>query len=235
MGGARVVADRACLPFHHRPVISAIPNRRGSCPTPATMRRLLANIGRPTLSVRSLLVLIVFLAMALALAVQQHRAAIRIRTLRSELAEAQAIPTAYEKMHGLFGDRGIYLLKTAKCVETLSVGRGAGYPRTPTGMDLDDETAAQLRSEILDFNNYSYLYSDDMPNPRSGFRFRDGHASLDILVSLEGSSRNSPHADLFAIINNEDGTHEYRGYVCTYSKALSDLLAAVLHQDDDRQ
>ncbi|WP_020467579.1 hypothetical protein [Singulisphaera acidiphila] len=184
---------------------------------------------------RSLLVLIVFLALVLALVVQQHRAAVRIHSLRSELVEAQAILTAYERMHGLLGDRGIHILKTATRVEILCVGQGAGYPRTPTGVDLDKAATDQLSQAILDIDNYSHLDSDDMPVPQAGFRFRGGNASLDILVSLEGSNVNSPHVDLFVFINNEDGASEYRGHACMYSKPLNDLLVSVVASGENLQ
>lgn len=202
---------------------------------PTLLKPLLASVGHLRLSMRSLLVLIVFLALVLALVVQQHRAAVRIHSLRSELVEARAILTAYERMRGLLGDRGIHILKTATYIETLSVGQGAGYPRTPTGVDLDKAATDQLRQALLDTHNYSYLDSDDMPVPQAGFRFRDSNASLDILVSLEGSNINSPHIDLFFLINSENGVSQYQGHACVYSKSLNDLLVSVMASGENHR
>lgn len=201
--------------------------------TPTIMKRFLHTTGQPTGGVRSLAVLVVVSALILALIVQHQRASAQIRTLRRELANAQELQASHERMHRLLGYRGLSLLKTATRVEKLKVGRvvGANDSRTPTGIDLDRNTANQLRRALLDVHHYLYLNADDFPEPQAGFRFQDGPASLDILVSLEGPNTSSPHADLFFIINTETGSSEHRGQVCMYSQTLSDLLAVVLRQN----
>src|SRR4051794_19595145 len=83
-----------------------------ACPTATAMKRFLGTFCHRTLNLRSLAVLLVIVALVLALAVQQRKAAVRERALRSALLEARAIRAADERMRGLFGDRGVSILKT---------------------------------------------------------------------------------------------------------------------------
>ena len=192
------------------------------------MKQFLQNVCPRTLTLRSLAVLFMILALVLALVVQQRKAATRVRTLRYALAEAHAIRAADERVQNLLGDRAIFILKTATRVETLSVGRGPGYPRTPTGVDLGTAAATRLRLALLDPHNYLYLDADDMPEPQAGFRFRDGDSSLDVLVSLESFNLTSVHEDIWVILNYETDQSHYLGCVCMYSKQLNDLLVTAM-------
>jgi hypothetical protein len=161
--------------------------------------------------------------------VQQRMASDRIRALQSELVFARNAIIAHKKMRELLGDDGMCAIKTATSVELLRVDRGDEFPRTPTGIYLDNSVAEAIGSILLDSNNYSHLDADDMPEPQFGLRFRNGELFIDILVCLGGAIEYEPHFDIFAIINDTSGIQRYRGQKCLYSKPLCNILANLKH------
>jgi|GEM_PF-6497313 len=194
------------------------------------MKRFLASLYRVKINIRTLLVLIILLAIVMAFYVQEHRSVAQMRALRLELLKTQLLLGAHERVNHLFEGRGLCIFKAADSAEILSVGRGAGYPRKPTGIVLGEVFVKRFRNAVLDARDYVYQDLDDLPEPQVGFRFRDGELAFDILVSLEGSSSVSPHVDLFICENHESSGASYLSDVCLPSKALHELLASVLPQ-----
>jgi len=194
------------------------------------MKRLVASLHQFRINVKTLLILIGFLGMVMAFYVQERRSLAQMRAIRLELLQTQLLLGAHERINRLFEGRGLCIFKAADSAEILSVGRGAGYPRKPTGIVLDEAFVNRFRNAVLDARDYVYQDLDDLPEPQVGFRFRDGELVFDILVSLEGSSSVSPHIDLFICENHEASVSKYLSDVCLPSKALHELLASVLPQ-----
>lgn len=188
------------------------------------MRQMLENPGRKMLIGITLISIIVVSALILVIVREHRRESVRIAKLRLESYKSKERLRGSRIMQDFLGEEGIRILRSPVNVEVLGVGRGPDYPCTLTGVALDDEVANALCASLLDYRNYAFLDADDMPEPQTGFRFRNGSESIDILVSLEGSNENSPHIDIFAILIDSDGRQKYKGSKCMYSESMRNIL-----------
>jgi hypothetical protein len=162
----------------------------------------------------------VFIGLVLAL-VAQHRAAVRReQTLKAEWAQDRHYRYARESIDQLIGDLGVVILESPTGIELLRVthaakaspGGGWGDPvATATGKELDPEAALRVARALLDRRNHGFLNASDDSDPQVGLRVKRGRDSVDVLISLEGSSKASPHQDVWIEVHDGDGKRIHAG------------------------
>jgi hypothetical protein len=81
---------------------------------------------------------------------------------------------------------------------------------------------------LLDYRNFGHVNADDFSDPQIGLRVKSGPSSLDILISLEGSSPTNPHQDVWIEIHGKEGELVHSaGPVCLYDPVLQELTEAL--------
>jgi hypothetical protein len=176
------------------------------------------------------------IALALALITQQRTAERRYQALKIRLAQSLPYQFAQEGMSHMLSDLGIDILKQSSGVELLRVSRRTqpdgisyNYVVIPTGMALEDGVALRAASVLLDHRNFGHINGDDLSDPQIGLRVKRGPSSLDILISLEGSSPTNPHQDVWIEIHGEGGEMVHSaGPICLSDPALQKLTKELL-------
>lgn len=184
--------------------------------------------------VRTLLAVLAFFSLALALVIQERRATKRELQLKKELAIARLAPYGYERRQSLLTGIGMVILEDASQAEVFRVagsyqvapkqpgkGRFLGeYPVALTGEVLGKQFVSRLSAELMDYRTYIYLGAFDDPNPYFGIRLWRGRESLDILFKFTDS-----HLDMWVFQRNGEGevVHGNNGWMCVSSEALEKL------------
>lgn len=180
----------------------------------------------------------VVITLALALVARHTTAERRERVLKARLAQSLGSQFAQEGMNRILSDLGIDILKQSSGVELLRVSKKTGsHPEghsdesavTPTGVTLEDGVALRAACVLLDHRNFGYVNADDLSDPQVGLRVKRGSSSLDILISLEGSSPTRPHQDVWIEIHDEKGELVHSsGPICLSDPTLQNLAEALL-------
>jgi hypothetical protein len=180
------------------------------------------------------------IALVLALVAQQRAAERRDRALKVQLGQSLSNRFSQEGMNRILSDLGIDILKHASGVELLRVSkrtrsRPDGNPVesvvTPTGVALEDGVALRAACVLLDHRNFGYVNADDLSDPQVGLRVKRGPSSLDILISLEGSTPTRPHQDVWIEVHGEGGELVHSaGPICLFDPALQKLTEALLRR-----
>lgn len=179
----------------------------------------------------------VVITLALALVARHTTAERRERVMKVRLAQSLRSQFAQEGMNRLLSDLGIDLLKESSGVELLRVSKRTGsHPEgnsvervvTPTGVALEDGVALRAACVLLDHRNFGYVNADDLSDPQVGLRVKRGSSSLDILISLEGSSPTRPHQDVWIEIHGEgEKLVHSAGPICLSDPALQKLAESL--------
>ena len=180
----------------------------------------------------------IVITLALALVARHTTAERRERVMKARLAQSLRSQFAQEGMNRILTDLGIDILKQSSGVELLRVSkRTGGHPEgnfvetvvTPTGVVLEDGITLRAACVLLDHRNFGYINGDDLSDPQVGLRVKRGSSSLDILISLEGSSRTWPHQDVWIEIHGDGGELVHSaGPICLSDPTLQNLAQALL-------
>ncbi len=195
---------------------------------------------RPRLRLTTITTWCVVIALAFALIAQQRTAERRERALRARLAQSLRNQYSQEGMQRILSDLGIDILKQSSSVELLRVSRQTrSHPEgnsvesvvIPTGVALEDGVALRAACVLLDHRNFGFINADDLSDPQVGLRVKRDRSSLDILISLEGSSPTSPHQDIWIEIHDDEGKLVHSaGPTCMDDPALQKLTEALLRR-----
>jgi hypothetical protein len=184
------------------------------------------------LSLATVLTWVVVVALALALLAQHQLAERQDRALKARLGQALIDKYAQEGMDRILTDQGTDVLKHCLSVELLQTSentvtstgfeqiRGTQTTVTSTGIVLEQDVALRAACVLLDHRSFGWLNALDDPIPQVGLRIRDGHSSLDMLISLDDGS----HQDIWIEIHDEGGKQVHRsGPVCMHDPTLQKL------------